>query len=127
MIKGLPGSKVKLHVRREGYDEYLEFDVERAPIKIKSVVYSPIKGTDKGYLKIKSFGSDTTGDVQKALKFFNDKKINKLIIDLRYNPGGLLSAAISISILTTRMCLESYCISPEYISFMKGYIDNSIP
>jgi len=57
----------------------------------------PRDNTGKGYLKIINFGSDTTTDVMKALKYFREEKISKIIIDLRYNPGGLLTAAISIS------------------------------
>ncbi len=50
-----------------------------------------------GYLKIKSFGSQTTSDVRKAMKIFRSENIKKLIIDVRENPGGLLPAAIEIS------------------------------
>lgn len=96
MIKGLPNSKVKLTVRRKNYDEFLDFEIERAPIKIKSVEYGIMNEAPIGYLRIKNFGTDTTGDVIEALKFYNKKNINKLIIDLRNNPGGLLNSAIEI-------------------------------
>jgi carboxyl-terminal processing protease len=97
LIKGLPNSKVKLWIKREGIDDLLEFEIERAPIKVKSVNYNVLKESDIAYLKIINFGSDTTKDVIDALNFFNGKKLNKLIIDLRFNPGGLLTAAIEIS------------------------------
>ncbi len=96
-IKGLPGTKVKIEVRREGFDENLPFNIERAPIKIKSVEYAVIAEKNSGYLKIKTFGNETVPDVKKALKFFKSKNINNLVIDLRYNPGGLLTAAVDIS------------------------------
>jgi carboxyl-terminal processing protease len=96
-IRGLPKSMVRLQIKREGYNEPLEFDLERAPVKISSVDYEIIKNSNIGYLRIKNFGSDTTKDATKALKFFNGKGIAKIIIDLRNNPGGLLTSSIEIS------------------------------
>ena len=97
LIKGLPGSKVNLTVAREGYDEPIEYEISREPIKISSVDYKMIDNHAIGYIKIKNFGTDTTKDVTKAVKSFNSKKINKIIVDLRFNPGGLLNVAINIS------------------------------
>ena len=96
-IKGLPGTKVSISVKREGFSEELSYDIERAPIKIESTEYAVIKENNTGYLKIKTFGSDTGGDVKKALQYFKSNNINRLIIDLRFNPGGLLNAAVEIS------------------------------
>jgi carboxyl-terminal processing protease len=96
-IKGLPGTKVSISVRREGFNEDLNYNIERAAIKIDSTEFDVIKEHNIGYLKIKTFGNETTQDVQKAVEFFKDRKIDKLIIDLRYNPGGLLTAAVEIS------------------------------
>ena len=97
LIRGLPKSSVKLQVKRGGYDEPLDFELERAPVKITSVDYDVIKDKGIGYLKIKNFGSDTTRDATKALKFFNSKGISKIVIDVRNNPGGLLNSSIEIS------------------------------
>ena len=97
MIKGIPGSKVKIFIRREGYDDVLEYDIERAPVRIKSVEYETINDTGTGYIKIKNFGNDTTRDIINALKYFNENKIAKLVLDVRNNPGGLLTSAIEIA------------------------------
>ncbi len=96
-IKGLPGTKVNISVRREGFDEEISYEIERAPIKIESTEYALIDKDHTGYLRIKTFGSDTASDVKKALEFFKTNKVNRLIIDLRFNPGGLLNAAVDIS------------------------------
>jgi carboxyl-terminal processing protease len=98
MIKGLPHTKVKIAVRRQGFDEPLEFTVERVPIKIDTVASGTFKEYENiGYLKIKVFSAETQRDVEEALKALNKKNIDKLIVDLRWNPGGLLDQAISIS------------------------------
>ncbi|MCU0849230.1 MAG: S41 family peptidase [Spirochaetes bacterium] len=97
LIKGIPGSRVKLSIKREGFARLIDFDIERAPIKIKSVEYTIIKEPGIGYLRIISFGSDTTRDVIKGLELFNENKIGKIIIDLRFNPGGLLESSVEIS------------------------------
>ncbi len=97
LIKGIPGTKVKINILRTGTDEEMEFEIERKPIKVKSVSSAVIKERNIGYIKIKNFGSDTTADVSAALKKFNNKGIGKVILDLRYNPGGLLQAAVGIS------------------------------
>lgn len=97
LIRGLPRSTVKLQVSREGYEEPLDFELERAPVKITSVEYEVMQDTKIGYLKIKNFGSDTTRDVTRALKHFNQKGVSKIVIDVRNNPGGLLNSSIEIS------------------------------
>ncbi|HPL17036.1 MAG TPA: S41 family peptidase [Spirochaetota bacterium] len=97
LIRGLPKSTVKLQIRREGFDEAMNFELERAPVKITSVEYDIIKEKNIGYLRIKNFGSETTRDVTKALKFFNARGIKKIVIDVRNNPGGLLNSSIEIS------------------------------
>ncbi len=97
LIRGLPKSTVKIQIHREGFEEPFEFDLERAPVKITSVEYDIIKGKNVGYLKIKNFGSETTRDVTRALKAFKEKKIDRIIIDVRNNPGGLLQSSIEIS------------------------------
>jgi carboxyl-terminal processing protease len=97
LIKGKPKSKVSLHVKREGFDGLLNFDMDRAPIKIKSVDYSLIAGKGIGYIKVKNFGSETANDVAEALKSLKKEAAKKFIVDLRYNPGGLLNAAVEMS------------------------------
>jgi len=97
LIRGPANSTVKLHVVRKGILEPLEFELVRVPVKVVSVSYGIITGTDIGYLKIKIFSSNTGNDIEKALKYFNSKKIDKLIVDLRWNPGGLLDRSITVS------------------------------
>jgi carboxyl-terminal processing protease len=97
LIRGLAHTKVKLAIQREGSDEPLLYELERMPIKLESVNYSTLSQEGIGYIKVKMFSSDTSREIEKALKEFNEKGIGKLIVDLRWNPGGLLDKAISIS------------------------------
>jgi carboxyl-terminal processing protease len=98
LIKGLPHTKVKIAVRRQGFDEPLEFTIERVPIKIETVEYGILREYENtGYLKIKVFSAETQRDVEDALKALNKKGVDKLVVDLRWNPGGLLDQSIAIS------------------------------
>ncbi len=97
MIKGIPQSKVSLSIKREGIADFLDFELERAPIKIKSVKFDVIQEHSIGFIKIINFGSDTGKDVASAVRDLNKKGIKKLILDVRYNPGGLLTGATEIS------------------------------
>jgi len=97
LIKGIPGSNVTLTIVREGVEEPIEYELKRLPIRIKSVEYNIIEKQGIGYIKIKNFGNETTKDVIDAINVFNKNKIAKVIVDLRNNPGGLLSSAVEIS------------------------------
>ncbi|MCM8810394.1 MAG: S41 family peptidase [Candidatus Omnitrophica bacterium] len=95
MLRGKKGTKVTISVLREGAENLIKFTLERDVIKIKSVkskVYDEI-----GYVRLTGFQENTPNDLRKVLNEFNEKKIKGLIIDLRNNPGGLLSVAIEIS------------------------------
>ena len=94
MIQGEKGTTVKLGVKRGS--EVLTFNIERDTIVI-SPVKSEILENKIGYIKIEEFNSQTTMDTKKALKEFDNKNITKVILDLRDNPGGQLSQAVTIS------------------------------
>jgi carboxyl-terminal processing protease len=74
-IKGLPGTKVSITIRRDGFDEEITYDIERAPIKIESTEFAIIDDYKTGYLQIKTFGNDTANDVRKAIDFFKSKRL----------------------------------------------------
>ncbi len=96
-MKGLPGSKVKITIKREGFDREIAYDLERAAIKVDSVEYAIIKEHNAGYLRIIQFGGGTTVDVKKALEHFKAKGIDRLVLDLRHNPGGTIDSAVEIA------------------------------
>jgi carboxyl-terminal processing protease len=96
-IRGEKGTKVTLTIMREGAEKPLDFTVTRDVIPIRSVRSSLL--TPKiAYVRISNFQSKTTNDLSAELeKLENGRKLEGLILDLRNNPGGLLSQAIDVS------------------------------
>jgi len=96
-IRGPKGSKVKLTIRREGLEKPVDFVITRDVIPIKSV-RSSILPFDIGYIRISNFQSDTGQELSKELEDLEKKKrLKGLILDLRNNPGGLLSQAVEVA------------------------------
>ncbi len=96
-LRGPIGTKVKVTVVRQGLKEPLDFTMVRDEIKIKSVVSQKMDDKNLGYIRIKQFGEETAPDLEKFLKEYEKQKIAGLILDLRGNPGGLLTAAEKVS------------------------------
>ena len=99
LMRGPVGSEIKLTIRRKNEKKALEFKIKRAVIEVKSVEAKIIGDKKKiGYLRLKSFNENS--DKQLFEKINNFEKKNKLtgyILDLRNNPGGLLTQAISVT------------------------------
>lgn len=99
LMRGPIGSEINLTVRRKNNRKALKFKIKRAIIEVKSVE-AKIIGTSKkiGYLRLKSFNQNSDEQLFKIIKDFEkNKKLNGYILDLRNNPGGLLTQAISIT------------------------------
>jgi carboxyl-terminal processing protease len=100
-LTGKPGTKVKITIAREPLnkdDDWITKDIElkRDIIKVDALKYK-ILNENIGYIKINDFSAHLIEDFDKAMKEMTSKKINSLIIDLRYNPGGLLMGAVDLS------------------------------
>jgi len=96
LMRGPVGSDIKITVRRKGLKKSLIFNITREIIKVESVKSRLIN--DIGYLRLTSFNENSGDQFKKKIKKFKkNKKINKFILDLRNNPGGLLSQAVKIS------------------------------
>lgn len=97
LMRGEPGTKINLTIKRKGLKKPKKFAITRDIINIKSVKPKIIE--DKyGYIRITQFQENTTNDFKNALNslLLNEHKIVGLIIDLRSNPGGLLTQAVNI-------------------------------
>jgi len=95
-MRGAKGTSVTLTVQREGANGPLKFTLVRDTIKIKSV-RKKILDDHIGYVRISQFQEATADDLSDALSTLEEKHIQGLLLDLRNNPGGLLTAAVGVS------------------------------
>lgn len=99
LMRGKPGSKIKLMISREGVDKPFDVVLKRDRIRVKSVK-SRMLEPGYAYLRITQFQERTTDDLGKAIKKLKKESKGKLkgvVLDLRNNPGGLLDAAVGVS------------------------------
>ena len=97
LMRGPVGSGIELTVRRRGTKKALTFNVVREVIEVLSVK-SELLENNIGYLRLTSFNDNSSQQIKKQIKKLKkNKNLNSYILDLRNNPGGLLSQAIKIS------------------------------
>ena len=97
LMRGPVGSSIELTIRRRGEKKALIFEVTREIIEIKSVK-ADLLDKNIGYLRLTSFNENSAQQIEKEIKELEkNKKLKGYILDLRNNPGGLLSQAIRIS------------------------------
>lgn len=94
-MRGDPGTTVLITISRPGIDAPIEFTIVREIIKVKSVPYSFQLDNGVGYIRISQFNENTTSELRSALDELETEGIKGLIIDLRFNPGGLLDQAVN--------------------------------
>ena len=99
LMRGPIGTSIKLTVRRVGKKKAIEFDIKRQVIEVKSVDAKILGEKNKiGYLRLKSFNENSDQQLLKNIEDFEKKnKPIGYIVDLRNNPGGLLTQAIAIT------------------------------
>ncbi len=94
-IRGEEGTTVYLEVYRPSTGEYLSFDVERRDITLPSVSHKMLQ--DKiGYIHIDSFESETATQFEEAVSDLEKQGMEALVLDVRYNPGGLVTSVVKI-------------------------------
>lgn len=94
-IKGEAGSKVKVKVLRNE-NEYIDFEMERKEIKVYHV-NGEIKENDIGYIELITFDEGCSDEFKTKYEELKNKGAKKLILDLRYNTGGLVEEALKIA------------------------------
>jgi carboxyl-terminal processing protease len=107
-IKGRAGTSVQLSIRHAGQTDVEDFHIDREVIQIETVLAMRRKTNGNwdfmldpkrriGYIRITAFGRATTDELKHALEELKQQKLRGLVLDLRFNPGGLLGAAIRVA------------------------------
>jgi len=96
-MRGKPGTKITISVVREGWVESKEFEIIREQIRVQSVKTQELEPGIE-YIRLRQFQEQTAADMETALeKLSKDGKMQGLVLDLRNNPGGLLTSAVEVS------------------------------
>ena len=98
MLRGKNHTEVTITVIHEGESESVDITIERAKIHLNSIRGTRIVDEESkiGYIAITSFQDNTIGDLDAAVKELEEQEMEALILDLRFNPGGLLNIAVDM-------------------------------
>ena len=97
LLKGQANTELSLTIRRYGLEEPMQINLRRAHIQIDNVPFSGMLTKEVGYIKLADFTPGAGKEVREALKNLKEKGASSLVLDLRDNPGGLLSEAVNVS------------------------------
>ena len=116
-LRGEKGTSVDLSIKRQGYDELLPISVERDEINIPTIQGAFIVSDRTGYIKLRDFAETTDRDLSRALHELGGRGMERLILDLRDNPGGPLDQAIRVS--------NRFLDRGKLIVYTRGRVSNS--
>ncbi|MBI1845509.1 MAG: S41 family peptidase [Candidatus Rokubacteria bacterium] len=114
-MRGKPGTKVTIGVVREGWTEAKDFDIVREQIRVQSVRQADVGG-GIAYIKLRQFQEQSPSDMTAALERASKAGMKALILDLRNNPGGLLTAAVEIT--------EDFVEDGKLVVYTEGRVRN---
>jgi C-terminal peptidase (prc) len=114
-LRGEPGTDVTINVRRRG-EKDLDYKITREIIHIKAVPYYGVFNDSIGYVTLKTFSEDAGKEVGKAVRELLKRKIKGIVLDLRYNPGGLLPQAIEVA--------EKFLPQKSLVVYTRGRMQN---
>ena len=97
ILRGRPGTSVRMGVRRHGVERIIPFEITRAVIQLKSVPFVVLLEGGVGYVPVEVFNETTTEEVQAGLDSLGAEGMTSLILDLRRNRGGLLLEGVGLS------------------------------
>jgi carboxyl-terminal processing protease len=98
-LRGPKGTKVNIGIQRAGNEKIMPFTIERDIIKVESVPYAFMADEEQGigYIRIANFSRTTAEELDRKIEALEAEGMGSLILDLRFNPGGLLQAAKEVS------------------------------
>ncbi|HET7875071.1 MAG TPA: S41 family peptidase [Methylomirabilota bacterium] len=115
-MRGKPGTKVTITIMREGWTEPRDVPITREQIRVQSVKAGDLEPGIE-YIRLRQFQEQTANDLETTLeKFAKARKIQGLVLDLRNNPGGLLTSAVEVS--------EKFLESGRLVVYTEGRVRN---
>jgi carboxyl-terminal processing protease len=115
-MRGKPGSKITISIVREGWAEPKDFQIAREQIRVQSVKSQQLEPGIE-YIRLRQFQEQTASDLESALeKYTKDNRIQGLILDLRNNPGGLLTSSVEVT--------EKFIDSGRLVVYTEGRVRN---
>jgi carboxyl-terminal processing protease len=115
-MRGKPGSKITITIVREGWTEPKDFFITREQIRVHSVRANQLEPGIE-YVKLRQFQEQTANDLETSLdKYVKEGKIQGLVLDLRNNPGGLLTSAVEVT--------EKFLESGKLVVYTEGRVRN---
>jgi carboxyl-terminal processing protease len=96
-LRGEPGTFVAILIRRKGEDKPIAYKLTREIIEIKSVPFAGVFNDSIGYARLTQFSENSGQELEQALRNLIKKNVKAIILDLRFNPGGLLPTAIDVA------------------------------
>jgi len=112
LLRGKRGSKVVLGILRTGEKELIDFDITRGKIPIHSIDVAYMVDHELGYIKVNRFSATTYEEFKQASDELLNEGMQKLLLDLRNNPGGYLGAAINMA--------NEFLVDNKLIVYTKG-------
>jgi carboxyl-terminal processing protease len=115
-MRGKPGTNVTISVVREGWTEPKDFEITREQIRVQSVKSMQLEPGIE-YIRLRQFQEQTANDLEAALeKYSTGEKIQGLVLDLRNNPGGLLTSSVEVA--------EKFLEGGRLIVYTEGRVRN---
>ncbi len=114
-MRGKPGTKVTISVVREGWTEPKDFEIQREQIRVHSVRTQDLGG-GIGYVKLRQFQEQTAHDLDQVLEKFAKDGVKAIVLDLRNNPGGLLTSAVEVT--------EKFVEDGKLVVYTEGRVRN---
>ncbi len=96
-LKGKRGTEVKVSIYRNGFPKLIDFKIKRAKIPLVSIDVAYMLDSQVGYIKMNRFSATTDDEIREKLDTLIEGGMEKLILDLRQNPGGYLDVAVNIA------------------------------
>ena len=96
-LRGPKGTKVKIAIARPGVPENLIYEITRAEISLNSIDVSMMFNDEVGYIALNKFALTTGTEMNNAMHDLRNQGMKRLILDLRYNPGGVLDEAVKVA------------------------------